>query len=342
VSARHRSSEDAESGEGNETLLWTRRRLIRRALLWKAGPPLAGGASVVAYGAAVAPFHPVLERVTIAIPDLPPAFDGFRIVQLSDLHVQPAFPAERLAPALARARAARPDLIVATGDYVNDRAGRTARPADAAEYADSMERCAAAFGSLRGAASCGIFASFGNHDFRYPRDPPRALWEAAGVTPLLDEVAPIERGGERLWLAGLRSFLMRPVAPGPVLARTPAKATRIVLWHEPDRADEVNALGGALQLSGHTHGGQVRLPGQRGAFVLPPGGKRFPSGRFRCGEMTLYVSRGVGLLPPMIRLNCPPEVTLLTLRRPRAEPAAPAEAQSVAYNSSRRSAGASR
>jgi hypothetical protein len=183
-----------------------------------------------------------------------------------------------------------------------------------------MEACVAAISAgLRDVASAGIFAAFGNHDFRYLGDPPRSLWEQAGITPLLDEIRPLERsrGGARIWIAGLRSFLMRPVEPAPVLSKAPRGAVRVVLWHEPDRAHDAQRAGGALQLSGHTHGGQVRLPGQQGAFVLPPGGKRYPSGRFDVGGMRLYVTRGVGLLTPMVRLNCPPEVTLLTLRRRR-------------------------
>lgn len=116
-----------------------------------------------------------------------------------------------------------------------------------------------------------------------------------------------------MYLVGLRSFLQRPVDPAATLARTPVDSVRIVLWHEPDRAIECAAAGASLQLSGHTHGGQVVLP-LIGPPVLPSGGRKYPSGLYQVEEMPLYVTRGVGLLNPRIRWNCPPEVTLITLR----------------------------
>lgn len=263
------------------------------------------GGTVLAHGAWIAPNQPVLERVTIRLVDLPPAFDGFTIAQLSDLHVQPAFPPARLRPALLLANRVRPDLIVLTGDYVSRHEGN----ADA-----FLRACARACGTLR--APHGVVAVFGNHDFPTPpADPDPAPWRRAGITTLCDEVLTLRRGGNAaIYLIGLRSFLMRPVTPADVLAQAPEKSVRIVLWHEPDRAPEAAAAGASLQLSGHTHGGQIALPFV-GPPLLPPGGKRYPSGRFEVNKMPLYVSRGVGMLAPRVRINCPPEVTLLTLRR---------------------------
>ena len=246
----------------------------------------------------------VLEHVTVPIADLPPAFDGFRIAQLTDLHVQPGFPRERLRPAIELAMAERPDLIALTGDYVYDKAGHLY------QY---LEEVAATLSVLK--APYGTFAIFGNHDFpEPPADPPDAPWRAAGIRVLNDAVAEIKRGGTSLFLVGLRSFIKRPVDVAATLRLAPPDAVRIVLWHEPDRAHECAEAGASLQLSGHTHGGQVVLP-VLGPPVLPPGGRIYPAGLNRVGEMPLYVSRGVGVLPPRLRLNCPPEVTLLTLAR---------------------------
>jgi hypothetical protein len=205
----------------------TRRALIRRAA---GGAALLGGGGTAAYAAGVAPFRPVLERVEVAIPALPAAFDGFRIAHLSDLHLQPAFGGERLRPALALANQARPDLIALTGDYIS-RHVRPLRlaadpPADPNAYLRDdfdpdaypcapnpyLTRCAAELSVLR--APCGVFAAFGNHDFPPPPgDPPRVLWHEAGITPLLNQAVPVHRGGEAIWIVGLRSALLRQVWP---------------------------------------------------------------------------------------------------------------------------------
>ena len=281
----------------------TRRMLLRRGI----GATAAGAAGCVAVDARYhAPFHPVLERVTIAIPTLPPAFDGLRIVHLSDLHVQPAFPVECLGPALDLARAAQPDLVVLTGDYRYDHAFHGDR-----EIMD----CATALRGFDRIAPLGVFAVYGNHDYpQPPAQPDEGIWEAVGVTTLRNRSVEVRRGQDRLFLIGLDSMISRPASPFGVISALPHGACAIVLWHEPDRALETALAGAALQLSGHTHGGQVVLPFV-GPPVLPVFGKLYPAGLYRVRGMPLYVSRGVGLLPPLVRFNCPPEVTLLTLRR---------------------------
>ena len=286
----------------NGTVRLTRRRLLRGGI--GGGTALLAGGGV-AYGALFSPFHPVTERVEISLTGLPPAFDGLRIAQLTDLHVQTGFPADALIPALESVARETPDLIVLTGDYINDRSENNAF---------HSETCIALLSQLR--APLGVWAVFGNHDYPPPpMDPSSLLWTKAGIRTLSDEVAPLRRHGAEITLVGLRSTIQRPVNPARVLRLAPANAFTIVLWHEPDRAGETAAAGGSLQLSGHTHGGQVVIPGW-GPPVLPIGGRLYPAGLYRVGgQMPLYVSRGVGLLPPRVRLNCPPEVTLLTLRR---------------------------
>jgi predicted MPP superfamily phosphohydrolase len=280
------------------------RRIVRRRFLKRlGGGVLLGVGATAAYGAAIEPNHPRVERVTVRVPKLPAAFDGFRIGQLSDLHVQKSFSAFRLSPAVELLKAEKPDLIALTGDYVNF------------EETDNLPyfaACAKAFSGVT--APHGFFVTFGNHDFPAPpADPPLTMWEEIGARPLLDTIAEIERGGERFILIGFRSAVSRAVFPDLFFEKLPKDACKVVLWHEPDRADEVAKAGGNLQLSGHTHGGQVILPFV-GAPLLPYLGKKYPSGLFEVAGMPLYVTRGIGLLPPMLRLNCPPEVTILTLR----------------------------
>ncbi|MDX1933250.1 MAG: metallophosphoesterase [Capsulimonadales bacterium] len=280
------------------------RSVSRRRLLRNWGMATAGS-GVLGYGALYAPFHPVIERITIPVRGLPPAFAGIRVALLSDLHVQPAFPARHLEPAVELVGRERPDLILLLGDYISD------QEPDKLQH---MRACATALRSL--AAPLGIYAIFGNHDFPVPPDDPISEpWEAVGIRTLCHEVAEVRRGNESLYLVGLRSALSRPVNPAELLSGLPTESARIVLWHEPDRARDAAACGGSLQLSGHTHGGQVVIPGLRPP-ILPLGGRRYPSGRFEVDGMPLYVTRGVGLLPPMVRINCPPEVTLMTLTPP--------------------------
>jgi hypothetical protein len=257
---------------------------------------------VLAYGGLYAPFHPVLERRSLPIPRLPSRFDKVRIGLISDLHIQPDFPAAHLAPTVALLQREKPDLILLLGDYVNDQE-------DNKLY--WMKQCAQGLRSLK--ATLGVYNIFGNHDFPPPpEDPIAEIWEEVGIRPLCDEIAEVVRGTERIYLCGFRSLLSRPVMPFELLRQIPANSVAIALWHEPDRAEECAQAGASLQLSGHTHGGQVVVPFV-GPPLLPAGGKRYPSGLFPVDGMPLYVTRGVGVLPPMVRLNCPPEVTLLTL-----------------------------
>jgi uncharacterized protein len=287
----------------SDTLQGNRRAGRRRFLKRLSGGVLLGVGGTATYGAAIEPSLPRVERVTVRVPKLPAAFDGFRIGQLSDLHVQKSFSASRLRPAVELLKAEKPDLIALTGDYVNF------QETDNLPY---FVACAKAFAGV--SAPHGFFVSFGNHDFPAPpADPPLTMWEEIGAQALLDTTAEIERGGERFILIGFRSAVSRAVFPDLFFEKLPKDACKVVLWHEPDRADEVAKAGGNLQLSGHTHGGQVVVPFV-GAPLLPYLGKRYPSGLFDVAGMPLYVTRGIGLLPPMLRLNCPPEVTILTLR----------------------------
>jgi len=200
---------------------------------------------------------------------------------------------------------ARPDLIVLTGDYQYDHS-----PTRDAE----MRECISALRGLARMAPLGVFAVYGNHDYPTPpSQPDESLWRAVGITTLRNATTEIWRGGERLFLIGLDSAIARPASPYPLTARLPRHTCSVALWHEPDRALETAMSGVALQLSGHTHGGQVVLPFV-GPPILPPFGRLYPSGLFQVRGMALYVSRGVGLLPPLVRVNCPSEVSLLTLR----------------------------
>jgi predicted MPP superfamily phosphohydrolase len=130
------------------------------------------------------------------------------------------------------------------------------------------------------------------------------------LTFLTNASAEVRFGGGSVWIAGIDEVLLGKPDPVAAFRDIPADAATILLWHEPDLAERAAPFGPIVQLSGHTHGGQVRLPGI-GPLALPILGKRFPSGRFQIDDMILLVSRGIGNYRPPVRLNCPPEVMIV-------------------------------
>jgi predicted MPP superfamily phosphohydrolase len=157
-----------------------------------------------------------------------------------------------------------------------------------------------------------MFAVLGNHDVNSDHRWITEIIEAHDIPVLRNRAVPIENGNARLWLAGLDDVLEGSPDLGATLREVPNE-TIILLAHEPDFADEAARYPVDLQLSGHSHGGQVWLPGI-GAPWLPPLGREYPRGLRRIGNLTLYTNIGLGTIRLPVRLNCPPEITILTLR----------------------------
>jgi predicted MPP superfamily phosphohydrolase len=243
---------------------------------------------------------------------LPAALDGLTIGQLSDLHRGPYVSEEHIRRAAEIATSLQPDVIVLTGDFVSV----------SAQYAAS---CIDALVELR--SRQGVFAVLGNHDYWTGQvEIVRQTVERRGVEVLMNRSVRLRRGGTDWWLCGVDDVWSGRPDLGAALLKVPQEDFRVLLCHEPDFADTASRAGIPLQLSGHSHGGQVVVPGI-GPIVLPPYGEKYPIGLQRVqGSRTLvYTNVGVGLiaweLGPMalaVRWNCPPEVTLLTLRRAQA------------------------
>ena len=240
------------------------------------------------------------ERHDIGVTDaelpvsgLAPALDGVRVGLLTDVHHSRTVPARDVRRAVDLLMATRPDLIVLGGDYVTW--GERAYVEPVAELLAPL------------AAPQGVFAILGNHDD--DRDMPAAL-SARGFTVLKDQRTRIVLRGERLEIAGIRFWTRRPHDVARVLRG--ATETTILLAHDPRRLVEAAALDVPAVLSGHTHGGQVVLPGL-GAIAR----RQFPvvQGLGSRGSTNIFVSRGVGTVYVPIRVNCPPEVAVVTLRR---------------------------
>ena len=239
----------------------------------------------------------VVESVELRLKRLPPALDGFRLAQLTDLHYDTT-PGEALTAAVDAANQLNADLIVMTGDYLS-------------RSLDHFDVCAREVGRLR--ARHGVIGTLGNHDWWVDAPVSNKALEAQGVSILINQSVPIERDGARLWIVGVDSVWEGHDDIEWALRGVPSDEAKVLLVHEPDFADVAEQYPIDLQLSGHTHGGQVRLPFV-GALTLPRHGRKYPMGLRRVGSMYEYTSRGVGVVRPAVRFNCRPEVTQITLR----------------------------
>ncbi len=242
-----------------------------------------------------------VEAVEISLPALDPAFDGYRIAQFSDLHFDGLTTTRtRLDELVAQINSLQPDLIVFTGDFVSG----------------GMDFCQdeliAALRALR--ARDGVAAVMGNHDhFKHTIRIRRVIRES-GLIDLNNAVHSLRRGDAYLHLAGVDSTKRHHDRLKQVLRALPASGVAILLAHEPEYADVSVATGRfALQLSGHTHGGQIRLP-LLTRLILPRKKTRFMGGLTQLGEMQVYVNRGIGVVTLPLRINCPAELTTITLR----------------------------
>ena len=257
------------------------------------------GFAGLGYGSGVEPETISIERQEIKISRLPSALEGLRIAVLSDFHLQPFTQLPHIQRAIAHSNSLRPDLVVLLGDYVD-------------ATVDSIEELAPALSQLN--ARLGIWGVLGNHDHWKGAGIVQEVLEKQGIGLLRNRGISMNCGGGELFLAGIDSVWAGPANLDLVLAERRTTAPVVLLAHEPDFGDVAAADGRiALQLSGHSHGGQVRLP-FIGALQLPCYGKRYDQGYYRIKNMALYTNRGLGVVDVPIRINCPPEVTEITLR----------------------------
>jgi uncharacterized protein len=273
---------------------------------WATSAGLAAIAALFAHGYTSGRRALAVTRLPIPVAGLPPALHGFRIVQLSDLHIGAYLDLAELAAHVARVNALEPDLICLTGDLV-----------------DRAETCAAAFPVLAGLrARHGVVATLGNHDFYAGADAVTAALErATDFTVLRDACATVRVGDTRLVLIGLddlgldwaRGVPAHPALPGLVVG-LPDGAPLVVLSHRPDCFPQAAQLGASLVLSGHTHGGQLGVPGLGRVRNLAEFITRFDRGLYRRGRATLYVNRGLGFTGQPVRLFTPREIAVLELR----------------------------
>jgi predicted MPP superfamily phosphohydrolase len=242
--------------------------------------------------------------VPVKLPRLSPNFSNYRIAQFSDLHLGGWLNRERLKVVVGLVKEQDPDLVVITGDFFSGPVWNEHLDRAAEVLVEELSELTSKYLTL------GVL---GNHDYWSDADNARAALARAGIVEIGNSFHSIERGGEVLHIAGVDDIWYEHDDLEQVLARLPETGEAILLAHEPDFADRSAKTGRfGLQLSGHSHGGQVVLP-LLGAPLLPRLAHKYPSGLYKVGEMWQYTNRGVGMVDLSIRINCPPEITVFSL-----------------------------
>ncbi len=241
-----------------------------------------------------------IEHITIPIPNLQPALEGFKIVQMSDIHLYPFTKLELVQRAVQVSNSLKPDITVLTGDYVW-------------RNLSAIDDLTPALAELD--AKYGVFATMGNHDYWLNVEVIKDSFKSVGLPVLENQGVTFNVGGAPLHLAGLDDGWSGNPDLEAAMQGAPEGAPVVLLMHEPDLADIYSQDPRiSLQLSGHTHGGQIRIPGI-GALVHPHLGKKYDFGLYNVNGMWLYTNRGIGCISEPIRLNCPPEISEFTLAR---------------------------
>ncbi len=253
------------------------------------------------------PNRPKLVQLEIPLARLPSAWDGFRIAQLSDFHYDPYFSAIPIRKAVAIVNRLQVDLVLLTGDFVSI----PTLSSHVMRAAAAIDPCVGLLRELR--SRLGSLAILGNHDVA--TDPERVITalQAEKIPVLRNRSLALEQGGARLWIAGIDDATEGDPDLGRTLQGIPPNEPVVLMAHEPDFVEQIGKYAVDLQLSGHSHGGQVRLP-LLGAPVLPTMARLYPWGLHHVGQTTLYTNVGIGTVIMPVRFNCPPEITLITLR----------------------------
>lgn len=301
-------------------------RLNRRdflKLLLAAGVGLP--AAALGYSLGIEPAWIEVTHTKIALPGLPAPFDGFRIAHLSDLHYGTYLPLDRLERVVALVNALRPDLLALTGDYVSEPVTATylrdrilELPNPNFRRSPNAERlfgtCIPRLGQIQ--APYGALAVLGNHDHWVDARVGRAHLAAAGIRLVENRHTLLERGGASLAVAGVGDLWEGFQDLDAAFAAAPpaSQAPRLLLCHNPDYAvaPAVERQQVSLMLCGHTHGGQVTIPGF-GPPLLPILHRQFARGLVRTAWGQVYVSRGIGQTTPPVRLLTRPEIAVIEL-----------------------------
>lgn len=265
---------------------------------------LVAGMGGIGYASLVEPEWIDVEEITIKLPRLSPKFSGIRIAQISDMHIGGWMNQERLSQVIDSVISQTPDLVVMTGDYVIGHNWVGDMNLAFSVLRNELSRLTSKYLTL---------SVLGNHDHWLDAEAVKAALQASGVIDIGNNVHTMESAGAEFHIAGVDSSYVNRDDLNLVLGKMPENGASILLVHEPDFADRSAETGRFdLQLSGHSHGGQIVLP-FFGPPILPKFAEKYPIGLYKIKDMYQYTNRGVGMTNPTIRFNCRPEITIFNL-----------------------------
>ncbi|MHC4138668.1 MAG: metallophosphoesterase [Planctomycetota bacterium] len=276
----------------------SRRKFLKLSLL------SGVGAIIATYPFCIERYIFQVNTYRIPVPNLPSNFNGFTIAQLSDLHYGFLMPLMVVEQIIHKINTLQKDVIVCTGDYIHERNETT-----------QIDTVWPHLMKLN--ANGGVYSVLGNHDHWGNTD--RSLyWLEKSGQSIRHKAVPIIKGEERIWIGGAGDYLEDDLAIDTAFQHVPDKECKILLSHNPDSADTNFETRIDLMISGHTHGGQVKIPFV-GPLILPVKNKSYSNGFVRTGRTNLYISKGLGWAIIPIRFNCLPEISVLKLVRDRRE-----------------------
>jgi uncharacterized protein len=258
---------------------------------------LAGNLSQVARYALNEAETLTVEQVTINLKRLPKNLDGFRLVQLSDIHHSPFTDLEHIARAVKISNDLKPDMFVLTGDFVSH------EPEYIAPMAEVMGQLESEFGS---------FACLGNHDHWTDAEMVTSCLRDANITVLTNEGFRFTARSASFWLAGVDDYMVGKTDLRTALRGSFPDEMKMLLAHNPKILYRAARASVDLMLSGHTHGGQVKLRDDEKRIL--PRRRKFASGLYRRKDTQMYINRGIGTVVLPVRYGCPPEISLIELR----------------------------
>jgi predicted MPP superfamily phosphohydrolase len=267
---------------------------------------LAGlmAASGLGYVTQVEPAWLEVVRLRVRLRRLPTAFSGFRVVQISDIHLGGWMNRQRLDEVVQAVLAEAPDVVAITGDFLIGHGWDEYRQSALEELTEGLAPLV---------DFCPTLAVMGNHDYWTDAEKVRRMLRTTEIIELSNSVFSFRRGNAQFYIGGMDDVYEKRDRLDEVLAQLPADGAAMLMCHEPDFADQSAATGRfGLQISGHTHGGQVVFP-FIGPIHTPKHGHKYPLGMYQVGDMIQYTNRGVGMARLPVRLNCRPEITVFTL-----------------------------
>ena len=275
---------------------FTRRDVLRGLV----AAPLLAVSATAAYARLVEPYNYWISETDIFIRDLPQAFEGFHITQLTDIHHSRILGIAEVRRVVSLAQQTKPDMFVLTGDY-------------STSYRRYIEPCAEALAAL--SAPEGVWAVLGNHDhYTDPELTTRAL-QRQHIAVLNNANTTLQRGSDAIQLSGIDDWTWNGTDWVKAFSGLKTNTVTILLSHQPTVLDFEQAKNVSLILSGHTHGGQLNFPLLGAPASLFTKDLRYSRGLFRRGDTQLYVSTGTGVIGLPLRLGVRPEIAVLRLRR---------------------------